>query len=165
MEMSTIMVAKSFQKKSQRFVLHNVTSPIMDEGYELFPAGYISFPSFEDYKKIKKINIIISRFLERRREINNDDKVLKCLELIESLIEGCDVMRLGIDDKCSFNEGFPAIIEFIEKVGYSYEDNELVNVGYSYEYDDFVNESKIIKEKYIKIVEKLYKKKIWPFEG
>ena len=163
--MSTIMVGKSFQKKSERFLLHNVSSPIMAEGYELFPAGYISFPSFEDCKKIKKINKTISRFLERRREINNDDKVLKCLELIESLIEGCDVMRLGTDDECSFNEAFLGIIEFIEKVGYNYEDNELVNVDYSHEYDDFVNESKMIKEKYINIVEKLYKNKIWPFEG
>ena len=54
----------------------------MQDGYELFPAGYISFPSFWDYKKIKNINKIISRFLERRREIYDDDKVLKCLELI-----------------------------------------------------------------------------------
>ena len=82
------------------------------------------------------------------------------MELIESLIEGCDVMRLGTDDECSFNEAFPAIIEFIEKVGYNYEDNKLVDVGIL-----FVNESKLIKEKYINIVEKLYKKKIWPFEG
>ena len=141
MDMSTIMVSKSFQKKSERFILHNVTSPSMEGGYELFPAGYISFPSFGDYKKIKKINKIISRFLERRRELNNDDKVLKCLELIESLIEGCDVMRLGTDDECSFNEAFPAIIKFIEKVGYSYEDNKLVDVGTL-----FVNESKVIKE-------------------
>ena len=92
--MSNIMVSKSFQKESVRFVLHNVTSPIMQDGYEMFPAGYISFPSFWDYKKIKNINKIISRFLERRREIYDDDKVLKCLELIESLIEGCDVMSL-----------------------------------------------------------------------
>ena len=125
----------------------------MQDGYELFPAGYISFPSFWDYKKIKNINKIISKFLERRREIYDDDKVLKCLELIESLIEGCGVMRLGTDDECSFNEAFPAIIEFIEKVGYSYGDKKLVDVGIL-----FVNESKIIREKYIKIVEKLYKK-------
>ena len=116
MDMSNIMFSKSFQKKSARFVLHNVTSPIMQDGYEMFPAGYISFPSFRDYKKIKNINKIISRFLERRREIyDDDDKVLKCLELIESLIEGCDVMRLDSNDECSFNEAFPAIIEFIEK--------------------------------------------------
>ena len=165
MDLSTIMVGKSFQKKSERFILRNVSSPIMDEGYELFPADYISFPCFEDYKKIKKINKTIARFLERRREINNVDEVLKCLELIESFIEGCDVMRLGTNDECSFNEAFPGIIEFIERVGYDYEDNELVDVGYSYEYDDFVNESKMIKEKYINIVEKLYKKKIWPFAG
>ena len=49
------MVSKSFQKKSERFILHNVTSPIMEGGYELFPAGYISFPSFGDHKKIKKL--------------------------------------------------------------------------------------------------------------
>ena len=46
MDMSNIMVSKSFQKESVRFVLHNVTSPIMQDGCEMFPAGYISFPSF-----------------------------------------------------------------------------------------------------------------------
>ena len=166
MIMSTIMVGKAIQKKSEIFILHNVTSPIMEGGYELFPAGYISFPSFGDYKMIKKIDKIISRFLKKRMEMNdNDYKVLECLRLIESLIEGCDVMRLGTDDECSFNEAFPAIIEFIEKVGYCYVDNEIVDVGCLYDDDDFINESKLIKEKYINIVEKLYKKKIWPFEG
>ena len=163
MDMSNIMVSKSFQKESVGFVLHNVTSPIMQDGYELFPAGYISFPSFWDYKKIKNINKIISRFLERRREIYDDDKVLKCLELIESLIEDCDVMRLGTDDECSFNEAFPSIIEFLEKVGYDYNyNNKVYDVGNKI---IFVNESNMAKEKYINIVEKLYKKKVWPFEG
>ena len=82
------------------------------------------------------------------------------MELIESLIEDCDVMRLGCNVEYTFNEAFPNRIEFIEKVGYNYEDNELVDAGVL-----FVNESKRPKEKYIKIVEKLYKKKIWPFEG
>ena len=159
--MFNIMVSKSFQKESVRFVLHNVTSSIMQEGYELFPAGYISFPSFWDYKKIKNINKIISRFLERRREIY-DDKVLKCLELIESLIEGCDVMSLDTNDEYGFDEAFPSIIEFIEKVGYDYKYNKLYDVGNKI---IFVNESNMAKEKYINIVEKLYKKKIWPFEG
>ena len=136
-----------------------------DDGCTPIINGYISFPSYKDYKKIKNINKTISRFLERREEINKDVKVYKCLELIQTLIEDCDVMRLGCNVEYTFNEAFPAIIEFIVKVGYNYEDNELVDVGYSDEYDDFVNESKIIKEKYIKTVEKLYKKKIWPFEG
>ena len=163
MDMSNIMVSKSFQKESVRFVLHNVTSPIMQDGYELFPAGYISFTSFWDYKKIKNINKIISRFLERRREIYDNDKVLKCLELIESLIEGCDVMRLDSNDEYSFDEAFPAIIEFIEKVGYGYNyNNKVYDVGNKI---IFVNESNMGKEKYINIVEKLYKKKLWPFEG
>ena len=163
MDMSNIMVSKSFQKESVRFVLHNVTSPIMQDGYELFPAGYISFPSFWDYKKIKNIKKIISRFLERRREIYDDVKVLKCLEFLESLIEDCDVMRLGTDDECSFNEAFPSIIEFIEKVCYDYNyNNKVYDVGNKI---IFVNESIMAKEKYINIVEKLYKKKIWPFEG
>ena len=86
----------------------------MLDGYEVLPAGYISFPSFRDYKKIKNINKIITRFLERRREIN-DDKALKCLELIESLVEDCDVMRLNTDDEDSINEAFPGIIKFIKK--------------------------------------------------
>ena len=163
MEMCNIMVSKSFQKESVRFVLNNVPSPIMQDGYELFPAGYISFPSFWDYKKIKNINKIISRFLERRREkYDDDDKVLKCLELIESLIEGCDVMSLVTNDEYSFDEAFHAIFEFIKKVGYDYKYNKLYDVGNKIL---FVNESNMAKEKYINIVEKLYKKKIWPFEG
>ena len=124
--MSNIMVSKSFQKESVRFVLDNVTSPITQDGYELFPAGYISFPSFWDYKKIKNVNKIISRFLERRREIYDDDKVLKCLELIESLIEGCDVMSLVTNDEYSFDEAFPTIIEFIKKVGYDYKNGNFM---------------------------------------
>ena len=150
------MVSKSFQKESVRFILDNVTSPIMQDGYEMFPAGYISFPSFWDYKKIKNINKSISRFLERRREIYDDVKVLKSLELIESHIEDCDVMRLDTNDECSFNEAFPAIIEFINK------DGKLYDVGNKIL---FVNESKMVKEKYCNIVEKLYKKNIWSFEG
>ena len=91
-------------------------------------------------------------------------KFINVLELIETLIEDCDLMRFGCNVEYTFNEAFPAIIEFIEKVGYNYEDNELVDVGVGVGVL-FVNESKIIKEKYIKIVEKLYTKKIWPFEG
>ena len=161
MDMSNIMVSKSFEKESLRFVLHNVTSPIMQDGYEMFPAGYISFPSFWDYKKIKNINKIISRFLERRREIYDDDKVLKCLELTESLIKGCDVMRLDSNDEYSFDEAFRAIIGFIEKVGYDYNyNNKVYDVGNKI---IFVNESNMAKEKYINIVEKLYKKKNMAF--
>ena len=153
MDMCNIMDSKSFQMGSVRFVLHNVTSPLMQDGYEVLPAGYISFSSFWDYKKIKNINKIISRFLERRKEIYDDDKVLKCLELIESLIEGCDVMSLGTNDEYIFDEAFPSIIEFIKKVGYCYKYGKLYDVGNEIL---FVNESNMAKEKYCNIVEKLY---------
>ena len=137
----------------------------MQDGYVMFPTSYISFNSFRDYKKIKNINKIISRFLERRREIYNDDKVLKCLELIESLTEGCDVMSLSTNDEYSFDEAFPFIIQFIKKVGYEYKDNcnKLYDVGNKIIFDD--NESDIVKEKYTIIVQKLFKKKIWSFDG
>ena len=154
--MSNIMVSNSFQKESYRFVLDNVTFPITQDGNEMFPAGYILFPSFLDYKKIKNINKIISRFLERRREIYDDDKVLKCLELIESLTDDCDVMRLDTNEDYSFNEAFPAIIEFINKVGYGYKDGKPYDVGSKIL---FVDESNMVKEKYSNIVEKLYEKK------
>ena len=154
--MTNIMVSISFQKEYYRFVLDNVTFPITQDGYEMFPAGYITFPSFWDCKKIKNINKIISRFLERRREIYDDDKVLKCLELIESLTEDCDVMRLNTNEDYSFNEAFPAIIEFINKVGYDYKGGKRYDVGNKIL---FVNESNMVKEKYSNIVEKLYEKK------
>ena len=117
------MDSKSFQMGYGRFILHNVTPPAMLDGYEVLPAGYISFPSYSDYKKIKKINEIFSRFLERRREIYHDDKVLKYLKLIETLVEDCDIMRLDTNDEDTFNEAFPGIIKFIKKVGYSYGNN------------------------------------------
>ena len=80
--MSNIMERKSFEKEtSRRFILDEVTPPIKYWGYEIYPAGYISFPCYKCYKKIRKINKIISIFLKRRREINNDDKVYKCKSL------------------------------------------------------------------------------------
>ena len=160
--MSNKMVSNSFQMGSVRFVLHNVTSPLMQDGYEVLPTGYISLTSFWDYNKIKNINKTISRFLERRREIYDDDKVLKFLELIKFLIEDCDVMSLDTNDEYSFDEAFPAIIKFIKKVGYDYKNGKLYDVGNNIL---FVDESNIAKEKYSNIVEKLYEKKIWPFEG
>ena len=84
------------------------------------------------------------------------------MELIGSLIEGCDVMSLVTNDEYSFDEAFPAIFEFIKKGGYDYKYNKLYDVGNKIL---FVNESNMAKEKYINIIETLYKKKIWPFEG
>ena len=85
----------------RRFVLDGFLSE--DDGYTPIINGYISFPSHKDYKKIKNINKTISRFLDRRGEINKNDK--------ESLIEDCDVMRLGCNVEYTFNEAFPNIIE------------------------------------------------------
>ena len=71
-------------------------------------------------------------------------------------------MSLDTNDEYSFDEVFPAIIEFIKKVGYDYKDGKLCDFGKNIL---FVNESNMAKEKYSNIVEKLYKKKIWSFEG
>ena len=165
MDLVNKMERKLFAKEnSTSFILHNVTSPIKHEGYEIYPAGYISFPFYGCYKKIKNINKIISIFLKRRREIN-DDKVLKCLELIESLIVNCPVMNLCTNFEDTFDEAFPAIIKFIEKVGYGYKNNyhKIYDVGNEIIFDD--NESDMAKEKYINIVKKLFEKKIWSFNG
>ena len=48
----------------------------------------------------------------------------------------------------------------LHDVGYHYEDNKLKYVG-----DNIENERKRVKDKYIEIVETMYKKEIWPFEG
>ena len=95
----------------------------------------------------------------------NDYKVLKCLELIESLIDDCPVIYLGTNFKDTLDVAFPAIIKFIEKVGYGYKDNyhEIYDVGNEIIFDD--NESGMAKEKYINIVKKLFEKKIWSFNG
>ena len=84
------------------------------------------------------------------------------MELIESLIEGCDVMSLDTNDEYSFDEAFPAIIEFIKNVGYDYRDKKLYDVGNNIL---FVDESKMVKEKYSNIVEKLYEKKYGHLRG
>ena len=84
----------------------------------------------------------------------NEEQLYKCLEILEFTVEVCDKMRLGTNIEFTFNEAFPNIIKFIEKVGYGYEDNKLKDVG-----DNIENESKRVRDKYIKIVEKLYEKK------
>ena len=163
-EMDNIMSIKLFEEEiSRRFILDKVTSPIKHEGYEMYPAGYITFPSYWCSKKIKNVNKIISIFLKRRREMNKDDKVLKCLELIESLIDDCPVMKLGTTFEDTFDVAFPAIAEFIKKVGYEYKDDyhKLYDVGTKINFD--YNESDKVKEKYIIIVHKLYEKEIWSF--
>ena len=140
------------QMKGERYVLRDVIPPVMIEGiYEMVPPGYISFPSFEDYKKIKNIDKTISRFLERRSEIKKEERLYKCLELIESIVEDCDEMRLGYNIEDTFRVTFPNIIKFIEEVGYEYKDDKLFNVGIL-----FANESKRVRYGYIMIVEKLY---------
>ena len=157
MAILTIMVGTSAnQMKGERYVLHDVIPPIMLEGiYEMVPPGYIIFPSFQDYKKIKKsIDKTISRFLERRGGILKEETLYKCLEIIESIIEVCDKMRLGTSIEHTFNKAFPNVIKFIEEIGYEYKDDKLFNFGIL-----FVNESKRDRYKYIKIVETLYKKK------
>ena len=135
------MFCNSFQNGSESFFLHNDTSLILQEGvFELKSVGHIiSFPSFWDFKKIKNFNKTISRFLEKRREKYDDVEVLQCLELIESLIEDCDVHDTKED--YSYKVDFPSIMEIINKVGYVYKD-----------------ESNIVKEKYNNIVLKLQSK-------
>ena len=61
------------------------------------------------------------------------------MELIESLIEDCDVYDTKED--YSYKVDFPTIIEIIYKVGYVYKD-----------------ERNIVKEKYNNIVQAIYRK-------
>ena len=145
------------------FTLKNITPPAFMDGYEVLPAGYITFSSYWDYKKIKNINRLITRFLKRLTEINNDDKVLKCLELIESLVDDCNVMRLDTEDEETFNVAFPGIVRFIKKVGFGFgeKNNKLYNAGINILFDDYTSGK--VKDKYIIILHKLFKKNIWPF--
>ena len=104
---------KSYHDEYHNFTLNNASPPGIQDGFEILPAGYITFSSFNDYKKIKNINKTISRFLERRKEIKSDKKVLKCLELIEFLIDGCYEMKYLYNDEYAFESAFPFIIKFI----------------------------------------------------
>ena len=70
------------------FILENITPPVFDEGYEIVPAGYVIFSSLLEYKKMKNLDNLIRSFLKRLPEIkNDDDKVFKCLDKIESLVD------------------------------------------------------------------------------
>ena len=77
------MVGTANQTKGERYILHDVIPPKMDGEYEQIPSDYISFPSFEDYKKIKRIDKTISRFFKRGSEILFIEKEhYKCLLII-----------------------------------------------------------------------------------
>ena len=77
------------------FILENITPPDFRGGKEIKPPGYLVFPSLWHYKKIKNLDKIISHFLKRLTEIKNN-KVFKCLDLIESLLDDCGKMKLQI---------------------------------------------------------------------
>ena len=67
-------------KMHNTFTLKDITPPILCEmGYEVYPAGYIIFSSFWQYKKMKKLDRIIRYFLKRLPEIKK--KMIKFLKV------------------------------------------------------------------------------------
>ena len=96
--------------------------------------------------------------------MKNDDKVFKCLELIESLVDGCGIVRLTTENEETFDVVFPGIVRFIKKVGFGYgeKNNKLYDAGINIKSD--VSMSGKVKDKYCIILHKLYEQNIWPFE-
>ena len=153
---------EGYQMQRSTFVFENVTPSEFDEGFEVFPAGYIKFYSLEKYKKMKNLDNLIRRFLKRLPEMKDDNKVFKCLNLIENLVDICDKVILATNFEETFGEAFPGKVKFIKKVGFGYgERNELYNVGINIMYNDKM--SGMVKHKYCVILYKLYDQNIWPF--
>ena len=153
---------EGYQMQRSTFVLENVTPSEFDEGFEVFPAGYIKFSSLCKYKKIKNLNNLIIRFFKRLPEIKVDNKVFKILNLIENLVDKCGKVLLATNFEETFGEAFPGIVKFIKKVGFGYgEKNKLYDVGISIMYNDKM--SGMVKHKYCVILYKLYDQNIWPF--
>ena len=155
-------------KMQETFKLENITSPIYtDDGfgeYEIVPAGYITFSSFCQYKKLKNLDRMIKYFLKRLPEIKNNDKVFECLNKIESLIDKCGEVKLDTNFEQTFDVAFPGIVKFIKKVGFGYGEiaKILYDAGINIRSD--VNISDKVKHKYCVILHRLHDQKIWPFE-
>ena len=147
------------------FLLENITPPVFDEGYEIVPAGYVIFSSLLEYKKMKNLDNLIRNFLKRLPGIkNDDDKVFKCLDKIESIVDKCGKLILSTNFEETFDVAFPGIVRFIKKVGFGYgeKNNKLYDAGINIRFDD--NMSGKVKHKYCVILHKLYEQNIWPFE-
>ena len=153
-------------KMEKSFILENITPPVFKDGKEYRPPGYIIFPSLWHYKKIKNLNRIISHFLKRLQEIknNNNNKVFKCLDLIESLVDDCGKVRLVTEDEKTFVIVFSGIVNFIQLVGFGFghgeKNDKPYDVGINMRFDDNISEK--VKDKYCIIIHKLYNREIWP---
>ena len=150
-------------KMEKTFILVNITPPVFKDGKEYCPPGYIIFPSLRHYKKIKNLDSIIRHFLKRLQEIKNN-KVFKCLDLIESLVDDCGKVGLVTEDEKTFVIVFSGIVNFIELVGFGFgqgeKNDKLYDVGINMRFDD--NISGKVKHKYCTILHKLYDQNIWP---
>ena len=95
---------------------------------------------------------------------NDDDKVFKCLDKIETLVDKCGKVILSTNFEDTFDVAFPGIVKFIKKVGFGYgeKNNKLYDAGINIRFDD--NMSGKVKHKYCVILHKLYEQNIWPFE-
>ena len=146
------------------FILENITPPVFRDGKEFHPPGYIVFSSLRQYKNIENIDRIVRHFLKRLEELKyNINKVFKCLELIESLIDDCGKVELVTEDEKTFIV-FSGIVNFIEMVGFSFghgeKNDKPYDVGIDMRFDE--NISKEVKYKYCNIIHKLYDQNIWP---
>ena len=146
------------------FILENITPPVFKDGKEFHPPGYIIFPSLWHYKKLKNLDRITRHFLKRLEEIKNNNKVFKCLDLIESLVDDCGKVGLVTEDEKTFVIVFSGIMNFIKMVGFSFghgeKNDKPYDVGINMKFDD--NISGKVKHKYCIIIHKLYDQNIWP---
>ena len=100
---------------------------------------YISFPSFEDFCKIAKIELFFKK-IEKRR--NDRDRVRKYLKRINKIVEDFKRMEIYSNDERSFDQLLPYVTEFLSGMAFS---------DQSYEYE---------KDLQIQIAKKLWYKRI-----
>ena len=97
-------------------------------------------------------------------EIKNNEKVFKCLDLIESLIDECGEVGLATEDEKTSAIVFSGIVDFIEMVGFTFSHGDKTdkpyNVGINMRFDANISEK--VKHKYCIIIHKMYDNGIWP---
>ena len=86
---------------------------------------YISFPSFEEFCKLAKIDLFFKK-IEKRR--NDKDRVRKYLKRINKYVDDCERMKIFSNEKTSFENLLTNITVFLYDMAFN-------DQSYEYEKD------------------------------